>query len=42
MGPVNGGVDRLITFDVRDFQPAARNFGVVVQTPQALKEISIR
>jgi putative PIN family toxin of toxin-antitoxin system len=37
---VNGQVRRLVTFNVSDFRPVARQFGVLVQTPlEAWKEV---
>jgi putative PIN family toxin of toxin-antitoxin system len=30
---VNGRVRRLVTFNVRDFRPAAHQFGILVETP---------
>jgi len=30
---INGGADALVTFNVRDFQPAARMFGLDVLVP---------
>ena len=37
---VNGQVRRLVSFNVGDFRPAARQFGVLVQTPpEAWKEV---
>ena len=40
---VNGGADRLVTFNLRHFKPTAKEFGILAVTPpEAWKEVQPR